>query len=30
MTFERAAAETSVPELLDVVKQNYKVIRGAH
>jgi simple sugar transport system ATP-binding protein len=30
VTFERAAAETSVPELLDVVKQNYKVIRGAH
>jgi ABC-type sugar transport system ATPase subunit len=30
VTFERASAETSVPELLDVVKQNYKVIRGAH
>ena len=28
VTFERASAETSVPELLDVVKQNYKVIRG--
>jgi simple sugar transport system ATP-binding protein len=30
VTFERASAETSVPELLEVVKQNYKVIRGAH
>lgn len=30
VTFERASAETSVPELLDVVRRNYKVVRGAH
>jgi hypothetical protein len=28
VTFERAAAETSVPELLEIVKQNYRVVRG--
>ncbi len=28
VTFERPAAETSVPELLEVVKRNYKVVRG--
>jgi simple sugar transport system ATP-binding protein len=29
VTFQAKSSETSVPELLDVVKQNYKVVRGA-
>jgi simple sugar transport system ATP-binding protein len=29
VTFQAKSAETSVPELLEVVKRNYKIVRGA-